>query len=374
MTDGPLARDALRQTTTGICTRSSSSGPLTAGPALTPAAWLRAPTRAQQPHHTRRRGNGRVLPSAQLPRRGAEPARRRHRTRSTRQASSATHSCTRAAPPTGIPTSSCSASWATARKRQGGLATSWHAKRILNPARDGSVLSILHLNEDKIANPTMLARSSEDDLIRLVRGCGYEPIVVAAAIRAPCTRRSRAALDHCLDDTDTMSVSNASCPNRSEVIRRALSRADVEFRPTSRSLRSRPRPPSMYAKCMQTRNNETSKVVRDAQSNRQLPSPAALRPIRRDRLDRREVIGGKVAQCCMRNPPRRWSHATGTRRPNAVGSTRWQPVSHRSVTLSIPTHCDGREPTGDGVDFYRTSTGPGRTDHHARTQVRMAST
>jgi xylulose-5-phosphate/fructose-6-phosphate phosphoketolase len=57
----------------------------------------------------------------------------------------------------------------------GPLATSWHANKFLNPARDGAVLPILHLNGYKIANPTVLARISRRELTQLLRGCGYEP-------------------------------------------------------------------------------------------------------------------------------------------------------------------------------------------------------
>ena len=85
----------------------------------------------------------------------------------------------------------------------GALATSWHATRFLNPARDGAVLPILHLNEYKIANPTVLARISEDDLISLLRGCGYHPIVVAGDDPGLVHQAMASALDHCLDDIDT---------------------------------------------------------------------------------------------------------------------------------------------------------------------------
>ena len=57
----------------------------------------------------------------------------------------------------------------------GALATSWHSNKFLNPARDGAVLPILHLNGFKIANPTVLARISKDELASLMRGYGYEP-------------------------------------------------------------------------------------------------------------------------------------------------------------------------------------------------------
>jgi xylulose-5-phosphate/fructose-6-phosphate phosphoketolase len=57
----------------------------------------------------------------------------------------------------------------------GALATSWHSNKFLNPARDGAVLPILHLNGFKIANPTLLARISREELTDLLCGYGYEP-------------------------------------------------------------------------------------------------------------------------------------------------------------------------------------------------------
>lgn len=60
----------------------------------------------------------------------------------------------------------------------GPLATSWHSNKFLNPRTDGAVLPILHLNGYKIANPTVLARISEDELAALMRGYGHEPLFV----------------------------------------------------------------------------------------------------------------------------------------------------------------------------------------------------
>ena len=57
----------------------------------------------------------------------------------------------------------------------GALATSWHSNKFLNPARDGAVLPILHLNGYKIASPTILARITRGELEALFRGYGYEP-------------------------------------------------------------------------------------------------------------------------------------------------------------------------------------------------------
>jgi len=60
----------------------------------------------------------------------------------------------------------------------GPLATSWHGNKFLNPASDGAVLPILHLNGYKIANPTVLARIPAEELRDLLRGYGYEPYFV----------------------------------------------------------------------------------------------------------------------------------------------------------------------------------------------------
>jgi xylulose-5-phosphate/fructose-6-phosphate phosphoketolase len=57
----------------------------------------------------------------------------------------------------------------------GPLATGWHSNKFLNPARDGAVLPILHLNGYKIANPCFLARIPQDELQSLLRGYGYSP-------------------------------------------------------------------------------------------------------------------------------------------------------------------------------------------------------
>ena len=60
----------------------------------------------------------------------------------------------------------------------GPLAASWHSNKFLNPARDGAVLPILHLNGYKIANPTVLGRLGDDQLIHLFTGYGYKPYFV----------------------------------------------------------------------------------------------------------------------------------------------------------------------------------------------------
>ncbi|HEV7137711.1 MAG TPA: hypothetical protein VGN43_13825 [Steroidobacteraceae bacterium] len=61
----------------------------------------------------------------------------------------------------------------------GPLATSWHSNKFLNPATDGAVLPILHLNGYKIENPTVLARLEKNELEEYFHACGYHPYLVA---------------------------------------------------------------------------------------------------------------------------------------------------------------------------------------------------
>jgi xylulose-5-phosphate/fructose-6-phosphate phosphoketolase len=79
------------------------------------------------------------------------------------------------------------------------LATSWHATKFLDPARDGAVLPILHLNEYKIANPTVLARIPAEDLDALMRGYGYDPVTVAGDDPGRVHQAMAGAMDRCLD-------------------------------------------------------------------------------------------------------------------------------------------------------------------------------
>ena len=61
------------------------------------------------------------------------------------------------------------------------LATAWHSNKFINPVRDGAVLPILNLNGYKIANPTILARISHEELEALFIGYGYAPYFVEGA-------------------------------------------------------------------------------------------------------------------------------------------------------------------------------------------------
>ena len=77
----------------------------------------------------------------------------------------------------------------------GPLATAWHSNKFLNPASDGAVLPILHLNGYKIANPTVLARISREELDQLLHGCGWEPHYVEGHEPMPMHTAMAATLD-----------------------------------------------------------------------------------------------------------------------------------------------------------------------------------
>ncbi len=81
----------------------------------------------------------------------------------------------------------------------GPLATSWHSNKFLNPARDGAVLPILHLNGYKINNPTILARIPRDELESLFRGYGWTPHFVEGENPALMHQAMAAAMDRCMD-------------------------------------------------------------------------------------------------------------------------------------------------------------------------------
>lgn len=96
----------------------------------------------------------------------------------------------------------------------GPLAGSWLSNVFLNPVRDGAVLPILHLNGYKIANPTVLDRIPEDDLLGLMRGYGYQPHVVAGDDPVTVHQSLAATLDRAVDEI-------------SEIQRRARSGGEV---------------------------------------------------------------------------------------------------------------------------------------------------
>ncbi len=77
----------------------------------------------------------------------------------------------------------------------GPLATSWHGNKFINPATDGCVLPILHLNGYKIANPTIFARMSHTEVECFFKGCGWEPYFVEGSDPEEMHQKMAAVLD-----------------------------------------------------------------------------------------------------------------------------------------------------------------------------------
>ncbi|MEO1396141.1 MAG: phosphoketolase family protein [Cyanobacteria bacterium J06634_5] len=80
----------------------------------------------------------------------------------------------------------------------GPLATAWHSNKFINPARDGAVLPVLNLNGYKIANPTILARISHEELEYLFRGYGYTPYFVEGSDPADMHQKMAAVMEACV--------------------------------------------------------------------------------------------------------------------------------------------------------------------------------
>jgi xylulose-5-phosphate/fructose-6-phosphate phosphoketolase len=108
----------------------------------------------------------------------------------------------------------------------GPLATSWHSNKFLDPAADGTVLPILHLNGYKIANPTVLARIGDEELSDLMRGYGHEPFVFTAGF----------------GDEDHLSIHGRFC----ELLDTVLDRIDeIRIRARHEGLHGRPHWPML---------------------------------------------------------------------------------------------------------------------------------
>ena len=108
----------------------------------------------------------------------------------------------------------------------GPLATSWHSNKFVNPATDGVVLPILHLNGYKIANPTVLARIPEEELAELMRGYGHTPHFFTGGFEdedpAEFHTRYARVLDDCLDEIADIKARAAAAVEKGEDIERPL--------------------------------------------------------------------------------------------------------------------------------------------------------
>src|SRR3984957_10219326 len=89
----------------------------------------------------------------------------------------------------------------------GALATSWHSNKFLNPAHDGAVLPILHLNGYKIAGPTVLARIPRTELTDLLQGYGYHPYFVSGHDPALMHQSMAATLDSIVQEIQAIQKS-----------------------------------------------------------------------------------------------------------------------------------------------------------------------
>ncbi len=100
----------------------------------------------------------------------------------------------------------------------GPLATSWHINKFLNPITDGAVLPVLHLNGYKIANPTLLARIPREELVSLMRGYGWDPILVEGSEPAEMHHAMAAAMDQAIA---TIQRVRQDCRQSGEAVRPA---------------------------------------------------------------------------------------------------------------------------------------------------------
>jgi xylulose-5-phosphate/fructose-6-phosphate phosphoketolase len=98
----------------------------------------------------------------------------------------------------------------------GPLATSWHINKFINPAHDGAVLPILHLNGYKIANPTVLGRMTDNDLTKLFSGYGWKPYFLEGHEPEQMHQLMAATLDHIVEEIRGIQ-SDARQSNRSNL-------------------------------------------------------------------------------------------------------------------------------------------------------------
>jgi xylulose-5-phosphate/fructose-6-phosphate phosphoketolase len=98
----------------------------------------------------------------------------------------------------------------------GPLATSWHSNKFLNPATDGAVLPILHLNGYKIANPTLLARIPREELVQLLTGYGWQPFFVEGHDPMPMHEAMASTLDTVIERIRKIQAVARAAPDSGE--------------------------------------------------------------------------------------------------------------------------------------------------------------
>ena len=177
-------------------------GPGHGGPGLVASAWLEGTYSEVYPdiEHRCRRHAQAVHGSSPSPAASRATSRPRHPARSTRVGSSGYSLSHAYGAAFDNPDLVVAAIVGDGEAETGPLATSWHSTKFVDPRRDGAVLPILHLNGYKIANPTVLARISGDELESLLRGYGHAPYVVEGSDPAEMHQAFAATLDRCLDE------------------------------------------------------------------------------------------------------------------------------------------------------------------------------
>ncbi len=198
----------------------------------------------------------------------------------------------------------------------GPLATGWHGNKFLNPASDGAVLPILHLNGYKIANPTLFARIEREELQQLLRGYGYQPYFVAGDEPAAMHQLMATTLDRVVADirpdpargAHARLCGAAALADGGAVHAEGLDRAEGRGRPQDRG--HLPRPPGAAVRGAQQSGASAAARTMAAQ----LPSGGAVR--------------------CRRPAACRARRARAARRP-AHGR---QPAGERRTAAARPAH------------------------------------
>jgi xylulose-5-phosphate/fructose-6-phosphate phosphoketolase len=192
----------------------------------------------------------------------------------------------------------------------GALATSWHSNKFLNPARDGAVLPILHLNGYKIAGPTVLARILREELAALFEGYGYEPFFVEGGEPASMHRLMAHTLDTVASRIATIQTRarqrRHAAPALADDCAAHAQRLDRPGRRRRQAGRGHvPRPPGAAGRAGATRPSGRAGVVAA-----QLPAADAVR--------RHRPPAGRAGRAC---PTRRHAHERESlcrrRRPTA---------------------------------------------------------
>jgi xylulose-5-phosphate/fructose-6-phosphate phosphoketolase len=233
----------------------------------------------------------------------------------------------------------------------GPLATSWHSNKFLNPVHDGAVLPILHLNEYKIAGPTVLARIPREELDALFRGYGYAPYVVEGDDPPEMHQRMAATLDTAVSEIRAIQR-NARAKGFKErprwpmIILRSpkgwTGPKVVDGKPTEGSFRSHQVPiPDMdhpgHVKMLEKWLKSYRPQELFDTTGRLIPGLSAMAPTGERRMSANPHANGGLLLCDLRLPDFR-DYAVAVPQPGAMNAeaTRVQGVFIRDVIKKNP--------------------------------------